>query len=71
MPDEKGDNLVPFSCRLEAEQIDFINDMAKRRVLGHNRRAVLRGLLNYAMQDIVKTDFIQKYLAARAALKKG
>lgn len=71
MPDEKSDNLVHFSCRLEAEQLDFINDMAKRRLLGHNKRAVLRALLHYAMQDMAKTDFIQKYQAMRHTVKKG
>lgn len=70
MEEEKDDNLKLFPCRLEAEQIAFIKDLAKRRVLGHNKSAVMRALLNYAMQDMAKTEFIQKYRQMRDALRK-
>jgi hypothetical protein len=69
--EEKGDGLEKFSCRLEAEQVNFINDLVNRRVLGSKKSAVARALLNYAMQDMAKTDFIQKYLAMRNAARKG
>lgn len=71
MEDEREDRLVPFSCRLEAEQESFIVDLAQRRVLGRNKSAVIRALLNYAMQDMAKIDFIQKYRAMRDAARKG
>ena len=71
MQEEKEEGLEPFSCRLEAEQISFINDLVKRRVLGHKKSAVVRALLNYAMQDMAKTEFIQKYRQMRDALSKG
>jgi len=69
--EEKGDGLEKFGCRLEAEQISFIKDLVKRRVFGSKKSAVVRALLNYAMQDMAKTDFIQKYLAMRSAARKG
>ena len=71
MEEEKGDGLEKFGCRLEAEQISFIKDLVKRRVFGSKKSAVVRALLNYAMQDMAKTDFIQKYLAMRSAARKG
>jgi hypothetical protein len=69
--EEKDDRLELFTCRLEAEQISFIEDLVKRRVLGSKKSAVMRALVNYAMQDMAKTDFIQKYRQMRDALKKG
>ena len=63
--------MEKFGCRLEAEQISFIKDLVKRRVFGSKKSAVVRALLNYAMQDMAKTDFIQKYLAMRSAARKG
>jgi hypothetical protein len=54
---------------LEVEQIDFIQDMVGRRVMGRNQSAVIRGLLTYAIQDIVKTGFIEQWLEARKARK--
>lgn len=71
MEEEKGDGLEPFSCRLEAEQISFIKDLVKRRVLGNKKSAVVRALLNYAIQDMAKTEFIQKYRQMRDAVRKG
>lgn len=49
----------------------FIEDMVKRRILGHDKSSVIRGLLTYAIQDIVRTEYVQKYLASRKALKSG
>jgi hypothetical protein len=69
--EEKDDRLEQFPCRLEAEQISFIEDLAKRRILGRHKSAVLRALVNYAMTDMAKTDFIQKYRQMRDAARKG
>lgn len=71
MEEEKGDGLEKFSCRLEPEQISFINDLVKRRVLGSKKSAVMRALLNYAMQEMAKTEYVQKYRAMRDALRKS
>jgi len=69
---EQKDGLSdPFSIRLEADQLDFIKDLEKRRILGRNQSAVIRALISYAMQDMAKNDFIQKHLAMRESARKG
>jgi hypothetical protein len=65
------DRLEGFPCRLEAEQIAFIEDLAENRILGKDKSAVLRALVNYAMTDMAKTEFIQKYRAMRDAARKA
>jgi len=45
--EEKSDNLEAFSCRLEREQISFIEDLTARRVLGSNKNVVLRALISF------------------------
>jgi hypothetical protein len=69
--EEKSDNLEAFSCRLEREQISFIEDLTKRRVLGSNKNVVLRALISYAMQHMAETEFIQKYRAMRDGARKA
>jgi hypothetical protein len=71
MEQEKDDNLVAFPCRLEPEQISFIEDLAKRRVLGSKKSAVLRALISYAMQHMAKEEFVQKYRDMRDAARRG
>ena len=71
MQEEKSDNLVQFPCRLEPEQVAFIEDLASRRVLAAKKTAVLRALVSYAMQHMAETEFIQKYRSMREAARRG
>jgi hypothetical protein len=68
--EENSDNLEAFHCRLEREQIGFIEDLTKRRLLGANKSVVLRALISYAMQHMAENEFIQKYRAMRDAVRK-
>lgn len=69
--EDQKDNLVAQSLRLEVEQVEFIELLAKRRVLGRNKSAVVRALLNNAIQDLVNRDSINKYMEAKEHLRKG
>jgi len=69
--EEKDGLSDSFSIRLEADQLDFIKDLEKHRILGRNQSAVIRALISYAMQDMAKNDFIQKHLSMRGAARKG
>lgn len=71
MPQERDGLTDSISFRLEVEQLAFIKDLEKRRILGRNQSAVLRALINYAMQDMAKNEFIQKYQAMREAARRG
>ena len=68
--DEKDDNLKPLRCGIEAEQMSFIEDLKDSRVFGSKKSAVVRALLNYAMQQMASTDQVQKYRAMREAARK-
>jgi hypothetical protein len=69
--DEKDDNLKPLRCGVEAEQLSFIEDLKNSRVFGSKRSAVVRAMLAYAMQQMAKEEFIQKYRAMREAARKA
>lgn len=71
MPQEKDGLSDPISCRFEFDQFEFIKDLEKRQILGRNKNAVVRALIAYAMQDMAKTEFIQKHLAMREAARRG
>jgi hypothetical protein len=66
----KDDKLVLVPCRLEQDQFAFIEDLKNRRILGRNRNAVIRALINYAMVDMAKTGFLQQYRAMRDEARK-
>lgn len=70
MTEEKDRLSDPITCRLEFDQLDFIEDLERRRIFGWSKAAVIRRLIGYAMDDMAKTDFIQKSLAMRQAAKK-
>ena len=71
MQEEKGDNLESFTVRLEPEQIAFIDDLAKRRVMGSKKSAVTRAVIAYAMQQMAANEYVQKYIAMRNAVRKA
>lgn len=71
MEEEKNDNLESFTVRLEPEQVAFILDLAKRRVMGSKKSAVTRALISYAMQHMAENEYVQKYRAMREAARKA
>ena len=71
MEEENDDNLKLFTCRLEPEQVAFILDLAKHRVMGSKKSAVTRALIAYAMQHMAENEYVQKYRAMRDAARKA
>ena len=71
MEEEKGDNLEPFACRLEPDQVAFILELTKRRVMGSKKSAVTRAIISYAMQQMAANEHVQKLIAMREAARKG
>ena len=72
MEEEKEDDkLEYFGCRFEPEQLRFVEDLGKRRILGHSKSSAMRAVVAYAMQHMAETDYIQKYQAMRNAARKG
>jgi hypothetical protein len=68
--EREKENLVLKSYRLEPSQIEWIDLLVSERICGHTDSAVVRALLQRALDEIVATEFIQKHQAARKAIKK-
>jgi len=60
---EKPEKLVPQSFRLPAHQVAAIKALIASGALGSNRSAVARALLESAIQDLIKTDYVKKFQA--------
>jgi hypothetical protein len=72
MQEEKDDDkLEYFGCRYEPEQMRFIEDLGKRRILGHNKSSVMRAVVAYALQHMAEADYIQKVRAMKDAARKS
>ena len=61
---------VARSYRIPPEQLEFIRELVKLKILGKDETAVVRSLLGSAIKDLTEQEFIQKYLDSRERLKK-
>jgi len=70
MADEK-EKTVQKSYRLPAGDAEFIDLLAKRKVLGtNNRTAVLRALIRMARDEMTKSAYVKKHLEEMELLRK-
>lgn len=67
---EAKEKTVPQSYRLPASQVDLINQITARGILGSNRSAVVRTLLGNALKDLIENEFVKKYLETVELLRK-
>lgn len=67
---EIKEKTVQQSYRLPVEQVEFIDQLAGLQILGANRSAVMRTLLNNAIKDLVESEFVRKYRETNELLKK-
>lgn len=69
MPKDK-EKTAPFSVRLPVSQIEIIEMLEARQILGSNKSAVARTLLQQAIDRLVETGYVQKHLDMLKALGK-
>ena len=55
--------------RLEDHQRDFIKLLAKRKIGGESDGEVLRWLVQYAIIEMTKNEYIQKHISMRNVLR--
>ena len=67
---EEKEKTVQKSYRLPVGQVEFIELLAARQILGATRSAVVRTLLGTAIQDLIKNEFVKKHLETLELLRK-
>jgi hypothetical protein len=67
---EEKEKTEQKSYRLPVGQIEFIDLLAKRQILGSTGSAVVRTLLNNAIQELIKSEFVRKQLETIELLRK-
>ena len=65
-----SEKTVQESYRLPAGLVDYLEDLTKLQVLGTTRTAVVRTLLNKAIDELDTSQFVKKHLESRDLLKK-
>ena len=60
-PKEKSEKTSLQSYRLPMTQIRFIEQLVGLGILGSTKSAVMRALLDRAINDVIQNDFVKKY----------
>jgi hypothetical protein len=67
---EQKEKTVKETYRLPAGDAQYIRWLADHNILGSNRSAVARALLGNAIQELVKSEYVKKYLDSVQLLTK-
>ena len=67
---EDKEKTAPLSCRIPAVQNEMIEALKTRGLLGNNRSAVVRALLQRAIDSLVETEYVRKHQETLGLLKK-
>ncbi len=70
MADEEREDSTQCTFRLPTSQVEIIEALATRGVLGKNKSAVARHLIGNAIKELIENDFVKKYLETVQLLKK-
>lgn len=65
----EGDPLQGKSFRLHKSQIEFVQALTERGIFPGNESDVFRHLLQRAIDDLTATEYVQKKIAEKEALK--
>ena len=57
--------------KIEPYQRDFIKMLAKAKIGGHSEQEVVWFLLQFAIFELTKSEYIQKYVESRSLLRRG
>lgn len=59
--------------KIEPYQLAFIKDLARAKIGGYTEQEVVWFLLNYAMNELAQSSYIQKFIEQRKLLdgRKG
>jgi len=66
----EGEKLVQKTFRLPPSVVEFVEALRGSRILGHTDSEVVRSLLEAAIGNLVKDDYVRKYQETLKALRK-
>jgi Arc/MetJ-type ribon-helix-helix transcriptional regulator len=65
------DTLVQKTYKLPPYEVEFIESLARKKLLGANNSDVVRTLLDRAIKELIETEYVRKHLEAMELLKDG
>jgi hypothetical protein len=65
-----GEKFIQKTYRLPPSVVEFVEALKESRILGHTDSEVVRSLLETAISNLVKDDYIRKYQETLKALKR-
>lgn len=65
-----GEKLVQKTFRLPPSVVEFVEALRESRILGHTESEVVRSLLEAAISNLIRDDYIRKYQETLKALQK-
>jgi Arc/MetJ-type ribon-helix-helix transcriptional regulator len=65
-----GDKFIQKTYRLPPSVVEFVEALRESRILGHTDSEVVRSLLEAAIGNLVKDDYVRKYQETLKALRK-
>ena len=68
---EDKEKTVQKTYRLPAGDVELVELLARKRILGSNPSAVVRALLSGALRQLVENDYVKKYGETIQRLKDG
>ena len=69
MAKDNDEKQIQKTYRLPASDVEFIELLVRRQIIGTTASAVVRNLLRRALDDLVEKEFIKKQLDAVKLLK--
>jgi Arc/MetJ-type ribon-helix-helix transcriptional regulator len=64
-----GGKLVQKTFRLPPSVVEFVEALRKSRILGHTESEVVRSLLETAISNLIRDDYVRKYQETLKALR--
>jgi len=65
------DTLVAKTYRIPVYEVEFIESLADKKLLGVNNSDVVRTLLDRAIKELIETEYVRKHLETMKLLKNG
>ncbi len=64
-----NEKLIQKTYRLPPAVVEFVEALRANGILGHTDTEVVRSLLEKAMSDLIKEDYVRKHKETLALLK--
>ena len=62
-------DTTQITLRLKNETVEFVQGLAENQILGKDRTDVFRNLIERAIDDLIRTNFVENTIQTRKLLK--